>query len=273
MKISIFSQTICPNTNAIINYFNSKNVKIDSVIIEKDIRKKYSKSELKFRDAHDRINRKHKKYSLFRRSLKLVWDKLIPNFFKLKVIQNARYIPFVKKFSSEYIARKNGISVYSVKRHSSELVKDYLINSKCQYVLLASSNWILKKEILAINNCKIISVHPGFLPTYKGLDSMQWTIKDGGTIGNTSFFVDETIDGGDVLKFYPEILKTDDTVVKIQKRMTSRKSEIFLDTILGLLDGSISPSPQTRDIPPLAPMSFDELEEVEKKLKKILPKH
>ena len=40
-KVSILSLTICPATQAVIEYFKEREYEIDSVIIEKNFRKKF----------------------------------------------------------------------------------------------------------------------------------------------------------------------------------------------------------------------------------------
>lgn len=268
MKIAILSTPVCPYTADIVKYFDANNFDIESVIIERDIRKKFSKNEIKFRKAHDKFNRKFKKYSLGRRTMRRIWDILVPKFIKIWVFKNIEIIPVLNKMASKKIAEKSGINVFSTKRHSDEQVRDYLIENKINYVLLGSSNWLLKKPLLGTEAYKIISIHPGLLPNYKGLDSLQWTIKDGGKIGNTAFFINEQLDGGEVLKFYEEPILKGDSTVEIQRRMTSKKPAIFLDVLQGLDEKSIVPQKQTDVGKPFQPMSFDELVEVENILQK-----
>lgn len=60
MKVAVLSVAICPYTLAILDYFEKQNFEIKAVIIEEDIRKKFSESEIKFRTTHDKFNRKLK---------------------------------------------------------------------------------------------------------------------------------------------------------------------------------------------------------------------
>ena len=169
----------------------------------------------------------------------------------------------VKKFSVHSIAKKKNINVFSVNRHSTQEVRNFIIENEIDYLLLGSSNWLIKKPILNINSCRIISIHPGLLPAYKGLDSLQWTIMGGGKIGNTAFFIDESLDGGEILKFYEEENLQEDTTAKIQRRMTAKKPAIYLDVLKGLKSKQIIPEKQLEGNKPFKPMSYEQLIEVE----------
>lgn len=263
MKVAILSTPVCPYTVDIIKHFKANDFVIDAVIIEQDIRKKYSKNELIFRNAHDKFNRKFKKYSLSRRITRRVWDNLVPKFIKNYIQKNIETIPIIKKVATKNFAEQNGVPVFSTKKHSGEDVKKFLIENKIDYLLLASSNWLLKEPLLGTDLYKIISIHPGLLPKYKGLDSLQWTIKEGGKIGNTAFFVNKDLDAGAILKFYEEPILEGDSTAIIQRRMTSKKPKIYLDILKGLENKSIIPKKQSGSEKPLQPMSFEQLLEVE----------
>lgn len=247
----------------IIKHFKANDFSIDAVIIEKDIRKKFSKNEIIFREAHDKFNRKFKKYSLSRRLARRFWDNLVPKFIKNNIFKNVETIPILKKVATKNFAEKNGIPVFTTKKHSSEEVQKFLIDNKIDYLLLASSNWLLKEPLLGTDSYKIISIHPGLLPKYKGLDSLQWTIKEGGRIGNTAFFINEELDGGAILKFYEEPILKGDSTALIQRRMTAKKPDIYLDILKGLENKSIVPKKQSGSEKPLQPMTFEQLLEVE----------
>ena len=85
MRVAILSITTCQSTQIIIDYFLEKGYEIDSVIIENNFRKRYSKNEIEYRKKHDKFNRKTKKYSFIRRLAKRFWD-MTPLYFR-KFIQ------------------------------------------------------------------------------------------------------------------------------------------------------------------------------------------
>lgn len=73
-RVAILSKTVCQKTEAIIKYFSEKKYPVDCVIIENNVRKKFSKREIEYRIKHDRFNRITKKYSFIRRLARRIWD-------------------------------------------------------------------------------------------------------------------------------------------------------------------------------------------------------
>jgi len=270
MKVALISKIVCPSSIKILEYFVKKGYTIEFVIVEQNVRSKFSKGEIKFRKSHDEFNKTFKKYSSSRRAVKWFWERFIPSKLKKAIFLNSSSIPIIKNNSIEHRARRLGIDVHKVKKHSSEDSRKLLKDNNIELVLFGSSNWLLKKDILDIENCKIVNVHPGKLPEYKGLDSMPWSILDGAELGSTAFFIDETIDGGDILGFYPVELQKDDNIVSIQKRMSSKKPTILYEVVKGLSDNSIVPIKQPIQQSICKPMSYDELILSEEKLQRLL---
>jgi methionyl-tRNA formyltransferase len=58
---------------------------------------------------------------------------------------------------------------------------------------------ILRKELLSINK-NFIHVHGGYLPDYKGSTTNYYNLIDDNCMGATSIIMDESIDGGPMLK-------------------------------------------------------------------------
>lgn len=271
-NLALITKVVCPTSIAIIKHFQANGYEIKLVVVEQNIRKKFSQNELNFRKAHDQFNKDFKKYGLGRRILRQLWDVLIPKSFKPLIEYHAPKIPYVQRKSVEYFAKKKGIPVARVRKHSSQETKELLVKHKIDLVLFGSSNWLIKPPIIGEDGFNILNVHPGKLPDYKGLDSLLWTIEKGGETGCTAFFVDESMDGGDILKFFPVPPVAGDTVVKMQRRMSALKPEMMLETVQGLDQNTISAKPQTESGFLCQPMSFEQLLATEQKLQLILKK-
>ncbi len=265
MKVAILSLTVCQSTEKVINYFSEKNFEVDSVIIENNFRKKFSKREVEYRKKHDKFNHKTKKYSFIRRLARRFWD-LTPKFIQKFVQQKIYLIPFINKFSLKRFCEKNGIPVFEVLKHSSEATRTILQERKIDYVLMISSNWLLKEPIISMTNTKIINAHSGWLPKHKGLDSIPWSLKENDKVGLTTHFIDAGIDSGAILKFYEAKFKSGDDFNTIKGKVGSLQAKAFYDTLIELEKNNITPKPQDEKYKPHIPMNFETLWELNKKL-------
>ncbi len=266
MKIGILSKTICPATVNVIEYFESKGEKIEVVIIEKNYRKKFSENEISYRKAHDLFNRRTKKYSLPRRVVRRVWD-IMPPFLHMYIEKNIYYLPILNHFSVRKYCEKKSIKVFEVNRHSSNATVDILKKNNIKYLLMVSSHWLLKPPLTTCKELMIINAHSGWLPKHKGLDSIVWSIKEGDPLGITTHIIDNGIDSGPILRFFPLSRGKYDDLNTINRKIFALQPKAFHETVKGLESGEIIPQSQNGGYRPHIPVSFDELWEINKKLR------
>lgn len=126
----------------------------------------------------------------------------------------------------------NHVFINSQLKDESILAK--LRNSNVDYILLAWWPYIIKEPILSIPNIGVLNFHPSMLPNNRGKHYNFWTIVENTPFGVSIHFVDETIDGGDIIfqkKIDKDWLDTGETLyVKAQEAMinlfTEKYSEI-----------------------------------------------
>ncbi len=99
----------------------------------------------------------------------------------------------------DYIEKKD-IDILEVDEINSEEVKNF-IRSKKPEVVVVSGTPLLKKPIIQSSEGRIINLHPGFAPQYRGRYGGFWPIynKEPELIGTTIHFIDKGIDTGDIL--------------------------------------------------------------------------
>jgi len=87
-----------------------------------------------------------------------------------------------------------------VNNQNSDLVKNILIERNIDILILAGVG-IIKDKIISIPNLKIINVHSSVLPGYRGTESEVFALSDKkfDLIGNTVHYVNNKIDGGQIL--------------------------------------------------------------------------
>ncbi|MES2648333.1 MAG: formyltransferase family protein [Bacteroidota bacterium] len=78
-------------------------------------------------------------------------------------------------------------------------VVDYIKSLELEYIILAWWPYILKEPILSIPLKGVINFHPSFLPYNRGKHYNFWNLIEEVPFGVTLHFVDNTIDGGDII--------------------------------------------------------------------------
>ncbi|MCG8305813.1 MAG: hypothetical protein MI975_00380 [Cytophagales bacterium] len=97
-----------------------------------------------------------------------------------------------------------------------------------EYILLATGN-IIEKEI--VTQFKVINAHPAYLPIVKGLDALKWAILYDETIGVTTHFVNEEIDGGIIIERRKVPLYYEDSFHNLAYRQYELEVEMLANAI------------------------------------------
>ena len=97
-------------------------------------------------------------------------------------------------------------------------------------IILAGYMRVLKKP--SAFPCPIINVHPSLLPKYKGLNAVEQAIESGDKItGCTVHYVNEELDGGEIIKQAEVPIFEDDTVEELTKRIQQEEYRILPEVI------------------------------------------
>ena len=97
-----------------------------------------------------------------------------------------------------------------------ELFKAYRVD----LIVLAGYMRVLPPEFIDAFPNKIINVHPSLLPKYKGLHAVEQALESGDTeTGCTVHYVNEELDGGDIIDQSRVPICKDDTVESLTQRI------------------------------------------------------
>ncbi len=100
-----------------------------------------------------------------------------------------------------------------------------------------------------------INLHGSLLPKYRGAAPIQWAIAQGETVtGVTTMRLNAGLDTGDILLQEELAIKPDDTAVTIAPPLAAIGAELMLETLRGLVGGTIIPRPQIEREATLAPI-------------------
>lgn len=138
-------------------------------------------------------------------------------------------------------AESRGIKtfVFSAKDYQDKVSyeKDILERVKdCQYIFLAGYMRIISPYFL--NNYKgiILNLHPSLLPKYKGKDAIKQAFDNKEKeIGISIHYVNEELDGGDVIAQDKLKVLEEDTLESVTERIHKLEHKLYPETILKII--------------------------------------
>jgi methionyl-tRNA formyltransferase len=100
-----------------------------------------------------------------------------------------------------------------------------------------------------------LNLHASLLPKYRGAAPIQWAIANGESItGVTTMRIDAGLDTGDILLQAGEPIRPEDTALTLGPRLAHTGADLMIQTLAGLLKGTIQPQPQDNSRATLAPI-------------------
>ena len=145
------------------------------------------------------------------------------NAFALKRAEKSK-IPF------EIISKKECKKIEEFERKLKEILKSY----KIELIVLAGFMSVLSKNFVKDYPKRIINIHPSLIPSFcgknfYGIKVHEEAIKRGVKItGATTHFVNEVIDGGEIIMQKAVKVLDNDTAEKLQKRVMESAEWIIL---------------------------------------------
>lgn len=145
------------------------------------------------------------------------------NAFALKRAEKSK-IPF------EIISKKECKKIEEFEKKLKEILKSY----KIELIVLAGFMSVLSKNFVKDYPKKIINIHPSLIPSFcgknfYGIKVHEEAIKRGVKItGATTHFVNEIIDGGEIIMQKAVKVLDNDTEEKLQKRVMESAEWIIL---------------------------------------------
>ncbi len=252
----------------IAQYFSQHGAEIDLFVIETAQRRRLTATERQFQQTHQAFDRwlgPAESMGALARGIRNVWHRLPAP------IQRWLFplLALVGPHSVARSAKRLGIPVVKVRRHSTIETRQILESHGISIALLASSQWLIKEPLLSMADMRIINAHCGKLPQHRSLDSLPWSVLQNDETGLTAHLIDEGVDTGPILFFQPIPANNDDNLRTLRTRINNRKPEVFFKAVEGLSAGTIVPAPQKEaDGTHHRPMTLDELIEAQHVLEK-----
>jgi methionyl-tRNA formyltransferase len=135
------------------------------------------------------------------------------------------------------------------------LEPDRVIAEKADLLVVVAYGQILRENILECAPRGAVNVHASLLPRYRGAAPIQWAIANGETrTGVTTMQLDRGMDTGPILMQRECAIGPDDTTATLEPRLSALGARLLLETLDGLANGSILPSPQEEERASKAPL-------------------
>lgn len=104
---------------------------------------------------------------------------------------------------------------------------------------------MLPQSVWAMPSMGTFNLHASLLPQYRGAAPINWAIINGEQeTGVTTFMLNERIDEGGILLQLTTPITPDDNAETLHDRLASMGSQLVVETLLGLQQGTLHPKPQ-----------------------------
>ena len=153
-------------------------------------------------------------------------------------------------------ALRLGLELYQPEKikHNEEL-RSKLNEIAPAAIIVVGYGRIIPGWMLQLPKYGNINLHASLLPKYRGAAPIQWAIANGEQVtGVTTMRIDEGLDTGDILLQKELAVLDEDTAETVSPRLAAIGAELMVETLRGLAEGTLTPSPQKDDGATLAPI-------------------
>lgn len=153
-------------------------------------------------------------------------------------------------------ALKLGLSVIQPEKiKKNEEFKAQLIALRPDAIIVVGYGRIIPPWMLQLPRYGNINVHASLLPKYRGAAPVQWAIAQGEIVsGVTTMLLNEGLDTGDILQQKEMAIRPEDTAVTYAPRLAEMGADLIVETLRGLEDKTVTPTPQDHTKATLAPI-------------------
>ncbi len=143
------------------------------------------------------------------------------------------------------VAEGRGVRVLQPRRIKEAEAQETLRSLRPDLQVVVAYGQILPGAVIAIPPLGTINVHASLLPRYRGAAPIQWAIACGETeTGVTTMLIDEGLDTGPILCSRALAIGPEETAAQLEPRLARLGSELLLETVRGLAEGTLAPRPQ-----------------------------
>jgi len=152
------------------------------------------------------------------------------------------------------VALAEKIPLYQPHRVRAPEVEEQLRGLVPEAIVIIAYGQIIPARLLDIPKYGWINLHASLLPKYRGAAPIHWTIVNGeGRTGNTTMRIDAGMDTGEMLYQEELAIGADETAPELAGRLAQAGAPLMVETLRGLLAGTVKPRAQNDAEATLAP--------------------
>jgi methionyl-tRNA formyltransferase len=152
-------------------------------------------------------------------------------------------------------AREAETAVDQPKSLKGSVFAEALAEIEADVAVVVAYGRLIPANLLDIPRHGFVNLHPSLLPRHRGPSPIQWTLVCGdSSAGVTTMQLDEGMDTGPILLQRRVAVEAGETADRLSLRLAVEGAELILETLAGLEEGSITPSPQPDQGATVTPM-------------------
>jgi methionyl-tRNA formyltransferase len=153
------------------------------------------------------------------------------------------------------VAQARGVPVLQPRRVRDEEAQDALRRLAPELQVVVAYGQILPRAVIDIAARGTVNLHASLLPKLRGAAPIQWAIANGErTTGVSTMLIDEGLDTGPVLLQRKLAIGSSETSADLEPRLARLGADVLAETVRGLSDGLLQPTPQDGEGATLAPL-------------------
>jgi methionyl-tRNA formyltransferase len=153
------------------------------------------------------------------------------------------------------VALARGLTVLQPRRVKEPAAQEALRALEPEIQVIVAYGQILPTSVIEIPPRRTVNVHGSLLPRYRGAAPVQWAIVNGeAETGVTTMLIDAGLDTGPTLLARSTSIGDDENAEALEQRLAVLGAGLLLDTLTGLEDGTVTPTPQDHERATHAPI-------------------
>ncbi len=133
--------------------------------------------------------------------------------------------------------------------------RDQLTAIKPDAIIVVGYGRIIPQWMIDLPRLGNLNLHASLLPKYRGAAPIQWAIANGESVtGVTTMRIDAGLDTGDILMQREIPIGPEDAAETLGPKLASIGAALMVETLCGLEDGHVHPTPQDHAQATLAPI-------------------
>ena len=131
------------------------------------------------------------------------------------------------------------IPFYFVSNHNSEKALKIYKQLDLYCLLNAGTPRKISSKLLTSIENRVINIHPGILPKYRGCSCVEWAILNDDPVGNTAHFMDKSYDTGPIIKTENYVFTKNNNYVDIRNKVYLNGCDLAAKVLKGIKNKQI----------------------------------